>query len=286
MTMDFSPIPVNFLVLLLTAAVGLVVGSFLNVVIHRLPRQLQEEWDAMHNDYQKDACHRPAHASNLLLKPRSFCPHCRQKIAWYHNVPVISYLYLRGKCAYCFHHIHWRYPFVELLSSALAVAVVIRWDLSYTALMVALLVWSLIALSFIDLETFLLPDVITLPLLWLGLLLNTQNTLTSLSSAVWGAALGYATLWLVYWAFKLIRQKEGMGYGDFKLMAAIGAWCGAQTLPWILLLASSTGAICSLLYLLWKKADKNQALPFGPYLALATLWVLLLPQNLQMGLSI
>jgi leader peptidase (prepilin peptidase)/N-methyltransferase len=249
--------------------VGLCVGSFLNVVIHRLPKMLDRGWREQCAELSGSP------ASELprynLITPRSHCPACDHRIAWYENVPFASYLFLRGRCSACQAPISQRYPVVELLTAALTVAAVIRFGATPAAVAGSVLLWSLIALTFIDFDTQLLPDNITLPLLWAGLVANVAGFLpgVGLRDAVIGAIAGYLLLWTIYWLFKLIRGKEGMGYGDFKLLAALGAWLGWQMLPLIVLLSSVVGAAIGLGLVAFKGRDHQIPLAFGPYLAIA-----------------
>jgi len=252
---------------------GLLIGSFLNVVIHRLPRMMQREADNYLAQETRQAL--PHQHPYNLLTPRSACPSCGTPVAAIHNVPVLSYLMLRGRCAHCKAPISARYPAVELLSAVLSAVTISQFGLGAHGLAALALVYFLIALSVIDARTQLLPDSLTLPLLWLGLLVNLWGLFAPLHEAVLGAMLGYLSLWLIYWLFRLATGKEGMGYGDFKLMAALGAWLGWQSLPLILLLASALGAIGGIALILLKKHRADQALPFGPYLALAGLLMLL-----------
>ena len=248
---------------IIVALFSLMVGSFLNVVIHRLPVMMQREWDAQitgEDDGDK----------YNLVKPDSQCPKCQHRITWYENIPVLSYfLLLRGKCAGCKTPISIRYPLVEILSALISFPIVFTFGFNEITLYVLIFSWILIALTFIDLDHFLLPDKLTLPLLWIGLLLNTQNTFVSLDSAVYGAAFGYLCLWSIYWAFKLITGKEGMGYGDFKLLAALGAWMGITALPIIILLSSISAVIIALVLAALKKQQLDNPIPFGPYLTIA-----------------
>ena len=247
--------------------VGLCVGSFLNVVIHRLPLMMQAQWKADCADLEGRA---PPEAPTLnLIKPDSRCPSCGTAIRAIHNVPVVSWLALRGRCAACRAPISARYPAVEILAGA--IGVLFAWRYGYSAQLVAGLgfAWTLLALTFIDLDTQLLPDDITLPLLWAGLLVNSFGTFVDLKAAVLGAAAGYLILWSVYWAFRIIAKKEGMGYGDFKLLAAIGAWCGWQVLPFVILVSAVLGAVIGSLGLWLSKRGVDTRIPFGPYLALA-----------------
>lgn len=250
---------------------GLCVGSFLNVVIHRLPKMLDRGWRAQCAELSGEP---PAEEQPLpynLITPRSQCPACGHAIGALENVPVVSYLFLRGRCSACAATISARYPIVELLTGALTVAAVLRFGVTPAAAAGCLFVWSLIALTFIDFDTQLLPDSLTLPLLWGGLLANVAGWVpgVTLRDAVVGAIAGYLALWTIYWLFKLIRGKEGMGYGDFKLLAALGAWLGWQMLPLIVLLSSFVGAIIGIGLVVFKGRDHQIPLAFGPYLAIA-----------------
>ena len=249
--------------------VGLCVGSFLNVVIHRLPRMMEAQWRA-ECAALAGAEAPPAEPYNLL-RPRSACPGCATPIAAWQNIPVASWLWLRGRCAACGIAISVRYPAVELAAGALAVF--LAWRFGYSGALAAALVfaWALLALTFIDLDTQLLPDDITLPLLWVGLLANAFGAFTDLRSAVFGAAGGYLLLWSVYWGFRLLAKKEGMGYGDFKLLAAIGAFTGWQVLPFVVLVSAGTGAVVGGLALWLARRGMETRIPFGPYLALGGL---------------
>lgn len=248
---------------------GLIVGSFLNVVIHRLPRMMERQWRTECAELTGTAPP-PAERYNLVV-PRSTCPKCGHRITALENIPVASYLALGGKCSACRAPISPRYPAVEALSGLLAGYIAWRYGLSTAMLGALIFGWAMIALTFIDLDTFYLPDSITLPLLWLGLLLNTGAAFTDLRSAVLGAAVGYLALWSVYWAFKLATGKEGMGYGDFKLLAAIGAWLGWKMLPLVILLSSLVGAVVGLALIAFARHGRNVPIPFGPYLAIAGL---------------
>ena len=249
--------------------IGLCVGSFLNVVIHRLPKMLDRSWRAQCAELAGTSA--PDLPQYNLIVPRSQCPACGHRIAAYENVPVASYLFLRGRCSACQAPISRRYPLVELLTGALTVAALIRFGPTSTTVAAWVLLWSLIALTFIDFDTQLLPDNITLPLLWIGLAANVAGFRpgVSLRDAVIGAIAGYLALWTIYWLFKLIRGKEGMGYGDFKLLAALGAWLGWQMLPLIVLLSSVVGAVIGLGLVVFKGRDHQIPLAFGPYLAIA-----------------
>ncbi len=256
-----------------TLLLALLVGSFLNVVILRLPVMMQREWDAMLKAEAGEQVETQP-AFNLMT-PRSRCGECGHLISWYENIPVISWLLLRGRCSGCGTGISFRYPFVELLTGLSSAWIIWQFGLTAEGCALVVLTWALITLTFIDLDHHLLPDSITLPLLWLGLLINTQGVFTSLESAVYGAAAGYLILWSVYWVFKLLTGKEGMGYGDFKLLAAIGAWGGVKILPLVILLSSVVGVVLALLLIAFRRHQAQNPLPFGPYLAIAG-WVALI----------
>jgi len=254
---------------LVSGIVGLCVGSFLNVVVHRLPKMLDRGWQAQCAELSGEPP--PELPPYNLITPRSQCPACGHRIAAFENIPVLSFLFLRGRCSACAAPISARYPFIELLTGALTIAAVLRFGVTPTAAAACLLIWSLIALTFIDFDTQLLPDSITLPLLWSGLLANVVGFVpgVSLRDAVVGAIAGYVALWTIYWLFKLVRGKEGMGYGDFKLLAALGAWLGWQMLPLIVLLSSFVGAIIGIGLVVFRGRDHQIPLAFGPYLAIA-----------------
>ncbi len=276
--------PIFFMTLF--AVIGLMIGSFLNVVIHRLPKMLEREWQQQCAELNGNtAANTSPHnlpRYNLLI-PRSACPHCGHKIGALENIPLISYLLLRGKCRGCGAVIAVRYPIVEALCGVLSAYVAWHFGFSLAALAALLFIWALLALTFIDADTQLLPDDITLPLLWLGLLFNLSGTFTDLHSSVVGAAMGYLTLWIVYWLFKLATGKEGMGYGDFKLLAAIGAWLGWQMLPLVILLSSLVGAVVGITLIVAARRGRNIPIPFGPYLAGGGLIALFWGQPLTQG---
>ena len=251
----------------IAAAVGLCIGSFLNVVIHRLPQMLERGWqDECASLRGEPVPERPRY--NIVV-PRSKCPSCGHGITALENVPVVSWLALRGKCSACGTPISARYPLVEVLAGALATAAILHFGPTWQGLAACGLLWTLLALTFIDFDTQLLPDDITLPLLWAGLCVNLFGVFVPLRDAVIGAIAGYLALWAVYWLFKLIRGKEGMGYGDFKLLAALGAWLGWQVLPLIVLMSSAVGAFIGITLVVFKGRDHNIPLAFGPYLAIA-----------------
>ena len=280
---------------ILAGIVGLLVGSFLNVVVHRLPRRMEHEWRREARQIlaeeaaeqiegeNGEAVAQPEKADKQeadsppgLIYPRSHCPNCGHGITALENIPVLSYAWLRGRCSACGVRISARYPAVELLTGILSAAVAWWFGFGVAAGGALLLTWALVALTFIDLDTMQLPDVITLPFLWLGLVFNLFSVYTDLESAVVGAMVGYLTLWLVFHAFKLLTGKEGMGYGDFKLLALLGAWQGWEALPVVILLASLVGSVVGVTMIAIRGHDRNVPIPFGPYLAaagwLALLW--------------
>jgi leader peptidase (prepilin peptidase)/N-methyltransferase len=245
--------------------IGLMVGSFLNVVIHRLPKMMERDWRsqcAELNGQTPDSAPR----YNLMV-PRSACPHCGHAIGALENIPVLSYLFLRGKCRGCKAAISPRYPIVETISGVLSAFAAWHFGFGLAGLAAVIFVWAMITLTFIDFDTQLLPDDITLPLLWMGLLLNLNGAYTTLQNAVVGAVVGYLVLWSVYWLFKLATGKEGMGFGDFKLLAAIGAWLGWTILPLVIMLSSVVGAAVGIILIAFTKHGRNIPIPFGPYLA-------------------
>ncbi|WP_394234734.1 prepilin peptidase [Pseudomonas anguilliseptica] len=261
---------------LFTAAallLGLLIGSFLNVVVYRLPVMMQREWQAQ----AKEILLMPADttpAFNLLL-PNSQCPSCSHEIRPWENIPLISYLFLRGKCSNCKAPISMRYPLVELACGLLSAFIAWHFGFTWQAGSMLVLTWGLLAMSLIDVDHQLLPDSLVLPLLWLGLIANSFGLFASLQDALWGAIAGYLSLWSVYWLFKLVTGKEGMGYGDFKLLAMLGAWGGWQVLPLTILLSSLVGAVLGLIMLRLRNAETSTPIPFGPYLAIAG-WIALL----------
>lgn len=309
---------------------GLLIGSFLNVVVYRLPIMLQREWQAnaeyvlnelssassaslavscidtaasindaaasttmfipsteiveaqsTTTNILQDEKNQPTTEVFNLLWPGSRCPHCQNDILAWQNIPVFSYLFLKGRCYYCHTSISARYPLVEFITAILSFVIVFKLGWSWLSLSALVMTWALWTLTLIDYDHQLLPDSITLPLLWLGLLLNSQQLIVPLSDAVWGAAAGYLSLWSVYWIFKLLTGKEGMGYGDFKLLAALGAWMGWQALPTIILLSSFVGALVGISLIVFKNHHKSQPIPFGPYLASAGWLYLLWGQQLN-----
>ena len=256
--------------------ISLCVGSFLNVVIYRTPKMMEQEW--------RQDCQMLLHPDQAIIdedkltlsKPASTCPKCKTPIRWYQNIPVISWLFLRGKCGECENPIGIRYPLVEVLTAVCSLVVVAVFGPSLQMLFGLILTWTLIALTFIDFDTQLLPDRYTLPLAALGLAVNSYALYTSPTSAIWGYLIGFLCLWVVYYLFKIVTGKEGMGYGDFKLLAALGAWMGPFLLPLIVLLSSLVGAIIGIILMKIKK--ENQPFAFGPYIAIAG-WIAFLWGN-------
>ncbi|MGK0267489.1 MAG: leader peptidase (prepilin peptidase)/N-methyltransferase [Paraglaciecola sp.] len=255
--------------------VSLMVGSFLNVVIYRLPVMMEQSWKAEIAEYtasQYEGIPAADSSKNIpfnLVKPDSTCPKCKYKIRAWENIPLISWLLLRGKCSQCKNSISIRYPLVEFATGLLSTLVAWHFGFGLAGFAAIVATWLLIAMTFIDLDTMLLPDQLTLSLLWLGLILSIESPFVSSQDALIGAAVGYLSLWSLYWAFKLLTGKEGMGYGDFKLLAAIGAWVGWQHLPVVILLSSFVGAVAGVTLLTIQGKDRNQPIPFGPYLAAA-----------------
>ncbi|GGB36972.1 type 4 prepilin-like proteins leader peptide-processing enzyme [Oceanisphaera marina] len=252
---------------------GLLIGSFLNVVIHRLPLMLQREWQQ--ECAELNGASTATEPTFNLCTPRSRCPHCQQQLSALDNIPLLSWLFLRGRCRYCKAGISKRYPLIELSAAALSAFAIWRFGASPQLLAALIFSWALLCMTMIDIDHLLLPDNLTLPLLWLGLLLNIDTLFVSLQDAVLGAAIGYGVLWSLYWVFKLATGKEGMGYGDFKLLAALGAWFGWQAVLPILLLSSVAGSILGLSLMASKRLSAERALPFGPALALAG-WIYLI----------
>ncbi|MBM3107927.1 prepilin peptidase [Pseudomonas sp. V1] len=260
--------------LCLALVLGLIVGSFLNVLVHRLPIMLQQQWQAEAREVLDLPSEEPAERYDLIL-PASHCPHCGHRIRAWENIPLLSYLLLRGRCSSCRSAISVRYPLVEVLCAALTVFAAWHLGASVAALALMVFSWGLLSMSLIDMQHRLLPDALVLPLLWLGLIVNAFELFVPLEDALWGAVVGYLSLWSVFWLFKIITGKEGMGYGDFKLLALIGAWGGWQILPLTLLLSSVLGAVIGLIMLRFKGEKASTPIPFGPYLAIAG-WIALL----------
>jgi leader peptidase (prepilin peptidase)/N-methyltransferase len=266
------------LILAIGALFGLIIGSFLNVVIYRLPRMLNQDWRnqaqmILEPDHVVPTNTRPFN----LIFPNSHCPSCDNEIKPWENIPVISYLFPRGKCSNCGIAISIRYPLIEALTAVISCMVLFKFGLTTASAFALILSWCLICLSMIDYDHQLLPDNITLPLLWLGLIANSFAILVEFRDAFWGAIAGYMLLWLLYWAFKLITGKEGMGYGDFKLLAVLGAWMGWQSLPTIIILSSFSGAVIGGTMIFFGR-DRRQPISFGPYLAIAG-WITLMWQE-------
>jgi len=260
---------------------GMMVGSFLNVVIHRLPKMLEFGWQQQCAELRgEEPVAAPAY--NLVV-PHSACPHCNHAISAWENIPIVSYLLLRGKCKGCGTAISPRYPVIEAISGILCGFAAWHFGFGWAAAGALLFICALLALTAIDFDTQLLPDDITLPLLWAGLLFNLAGTFTDLYSAVLGTVFGYLALWCVYWLFKLATGKEGMGYGDFKLLAALGAWMGWQMLPLIIMLSSVVGAVVGITLIVAARHGRNVPIPFGPYLAGGGLIALFWGQTLTQG---
>lgn len=270
----------------LAAVVGLAIGSFLNVVIHRLPKMLERQWA---DEYAELAGTAPTPAEQVrlgLMTPRSRCGSCGYQIRWRENIPILSYLFLRGKCSKCSAPIGIRYPMVELTTAALFAFCVSRWGLTATGVSWAIFCAALLTLACIDWDTTFLPDDITLPLVWGGLIASAlQLTAVPLSASVWGAVAGYLSLWSVYWAFKLLTGKEGMGYGDFKLFAALGVWFGWQALIPIILMASVIGALVGIGMKFSSGLREGGYVPFGPFLAGAGFISLIFGPQAVLGLA-
>jgi leader peptidase (prepilin peptidase)/N-methyltransferase len=259
---------------LCTLILGLLVGSFLNVVVYRLPLMMIRDWKIQSREMLDLPAEPQPETFNLIL-PHSRCPHCSHKIRAWENIPVVSYVFLGGKCSQCKAPISKRYPLVELACGLLSAFIAWHFGFGWQAGAMLVLTWGLLSMSLIDADHQLLPDAIVLPLLWLGLIVNAFGLFTSLTDALWGAVAGYLVLWCVFWLFKLITGKEGMGYGDFKLLAMLGAWGGWQILPLTILLSSIVGAVLGLILLRLRNVETSTPIPFGPYLALAG-WIALL----------
>lgn len=259
----------------LTLVFGLLVGSFLNVVIYRLPKILEHGWRCDCNAWLELEPPSETEKPLGIARPGSRCPHCGHSIKPWENIPIVSWLFLRGKCSSCSTPISLRYPIVEAASGLLALAVIWQFGPTWEGAAALLLTWTLLVLSLIDFDTQLLPDVITLPVLWIGLLLSLGSLFTDPTSAIIGAAAGYLSLWSVYQLFKLLTGKEGMGYGDFKLLAMLGAWLGWQHLPQIIILSALVGAVIGVTLIAALGRDRNLPIPFGPYLAAAG-WISLM----------
>ncbi|WP_323134836.1 A24 family peptidase [Pseudomonas sp. HN8-3] len=253
---------------------GLIIGSFINVLVWRLPKMLEREWRAQAHEVLGLPTE-PAGPVYNLMRPSSCCPRCNQPIRPWENIPLLSFLMLRGRCAHCREPISVRYPLTEVTCALITAAVAWHFGFGWQAAAVMLLSWGLLAMSLIDLDHQLLPDALVLPLLWLGLVINSADLLATLPDALWGAVIGYMSLWSVFWLFKLVTGKDGMGHGDFKLLALLGAWGGWQILPMTLLMASLMGVFAGLILLRLRKAQTSTPMPFGPCLAIAG-WIALL----------
>ncbi|MDY6816766.1 MAG: A24 family peptidase [Pseudomonadota bacterium] len=271
-----------WLLYLSVTLLSLCIGSFLNVVILRLPKMMHQDWRCQCEEFLEiPEKERKKEEPVTLSKPPSTCPSCGHRIRAWENIPVISYLVLRGRCASCKTRISPRYPIIEAVTALFSVLTVYLLGPTEAALWGLLLVWALVALTVIDFDTQLLPDNITLPLLWLGLVLNFFGVLTDFTSAFWGAVAGYLSLWSVYWLFRIVTGKEGMGHGDFKLLAALGAWLGWQLLPAVILLSSLVGAVVGIGLMVFRKHGREVPIPFGPYLAAAGLLCLWFGAEIQ-----
>jgi leader peptidase (prepilin peptidase)/N-methyltransferase len=257
---------------------SLMIGSFLNVVIYRLPKMLEQGWYQECREFLADELKHASTTDETILTlstPNSTCPHCQHSIRFYENIPVISWLLLKGKCSQCKNKISARYPLIEISTALLSLVIAQHFGVTIITCYALILTWGLIALTMIDFDHMLLPDQIVLPLLWLGLIVNLSNGIVPLQDAVIGAIAGYVSLFSVFWLFKLATGKEGMGFGDFKLFALFGAWVGWQLLPLLILMASVVGAIIGISLIIFKNHQKGQAIPFGPYIAIAG-WITLL----------
>lgn len=261
--------------LIFTGLFSLMIGSFLNVVIHRLPVMLERDWNQQCRELLELPQPEPDPEPYNLAVPRSSCPHCGHMITALENIPVLSYLFLRGKCSGCKKGISVRYPMVEAVTALLSVTIAWQFGFTWQTASALLLTWSLVSLSMIDFDHKLLPDNITLPLLWLGVLVNINGTFVPLQESIIGVVAGYMVLWSIFKVHNLLTGKEGMGYGDFKLLAMLGAWMGWQALPVIILMSSFVGAAVGIALILFRGRDRNIPIPFGPYLAAAG-WITLL----------
>jgi leader peptidase (prepilin peptidase)/N-methyltransferase len=258
----------NSLLASIATVFGLLVGSFLNVVIYRLPKQLKYEWSQQSYEWLNNEEYTEA-KPNGIAYPASHCQHCKTPIKAWHNIPVISWLLLKGQCASCSKSISIRYPIVEALTGLLTYLVILKFGWSIQSIGALILTWSLVALTFIDFDEQLLPDNIVLPVLWLGLGLNAYSVYASPKDALLGAIAGYLALWIVFQIFKLLTKKDGMGFGDFKLLSLFGAWLGWQYLPQIILISSALGSVVGLALIITGKLSRDKPMAFGPYIALA-----------------
>jgi leader peptidase (prepilin peptidase) / N-methyltransferase len=253
---------------------GLLIGSFLNVVIYRLPVMMENSYKDEYSEYFYPDKELPKREKFNLMFPRSRCPNCGHKITAWENIPVISFLVLRGKCHGCGQPISWRYPLVEAFTGLISLILALHFGPTIQLVGALILVWSLIAVSGIDYDKMIIPDEIVFPILWLGVLLNLNNTYVSIQQSIYGAVLGYLVLWGFYWMFKLITGKEGMGYGDFKLVACLGAWLGSNMLFAIIVGSAFLGAVIGGSYIIFKSKSSNKQIPFGPYIAVSGFLVL------------
>lgn len=253
--------------------IGLTVGSFLNVVIYRLPLMLENDWKSQCRELLEIEAQEEQAVT--LSKPVSTCPKCQHKIRAWENIPVISYLFLKGKCSQCHTAISIQYPLIEILTAVLSLTVAVKFGVTWQTVFGLILTWSLITMSVIDLHKLILPDNITLPILWLGLLISLFNIFIDPTNSIIGAIAGYMILWTIFQAFKLLTGKEGMGFGDFKLLALFGAWLGWELLPLLIILSSASGAIIGITMIAFNKQKRNTQIPFGPYLAIAG-WICLI----------
>jgi leader peptidase (prepilin peptidase)/N-methyltransferase len=263
------------LLLTITGLFGLAIGSFLNVLILRLPQMMQASWEEECAELLGGLEPKTVRERVTLSSPPSRCPHCGHRIRFYENIPILSFILQRGRCTACAHPIGWRYPVIEALTALLSIAVVAQFGPTWESAAALVLTWGLISLAMIDFDTQLLPDSITLPLLWLGLLLSLLGLLTDSESAILGAAFGYLSLWSVFHLFRLLTGKEGIGRGDFKLLALLGAWMGWAQLPQIILLSAVSGAVIGLLLIVLRGHDREIPIPYGPHLAIAG-WISLM----------
>lgn len=260
----------SIIFLLALGILGAMIGSFLNVVIYRLPRMLQQEWETECRNFLTSPAEKTqaSRTFNLFI-PCSHCPHCNQQIKVIDNIPILSYIFLGGKCRHCKYRISARYPLIELSAVGLSLLVGLQFGLTWQAVFALILVWSLLALIVIDIDHQLLPDTITLPVLWLGILVNLNNIFVPLPDAILGAVAGYLSLWSFTKLYYLLTGKHGMGHGDFKLLAALGAWLGWQMLPLIVIFSSLVGAIIGICMVVFANREHDKPIPFGPYLAIA-----------------
>ncbi len=263
-----------------TGLFGLIFGSFINVVIHRLPIMLKTLWHTNSLDYLGQQPKPPIEQPNRfnLKTPRSHCPKCKKNIRWWHNIPLLSFIVLRGHCYYCHAKISWRYPVVELLTALLSAFLAWYFFATWELILALLFTWSLLALTFIDIEHHILPDHLTLPMLWIGLFVNIFGMFTATQDAIIGAMLGYLSLWFVAWIYRSLTHRDGVGQGDFKLLAAMGAWLGWQALPVVVIIAAISGIVIGGGMLLVKKQSRLTPIPFGPFLALSG-WIALVWGN-------